>query len=95
MQISFSDNTAKDLLSYGSDIQQNEPEMEPGKLITLYLNIKNQSTFSIYIIILKIEISFQFTKMTFHLSSSIIHKSLNQIQQIIKLKEWKWKQMNL
>ena len=58
MQISFSDNTAKDLLSYGSDIQQNETEMEQGKLITLYLNIKNQSTFSIYIIILKSEISF-------------------------------------
>ena len=80
MQISFSDDTAKVLLSYGSDIQQNEPEMEPGKLITLYLNIKNQSTFSIYIILLKSEISFQFTKMTFHLNSLIIHKSLNQIQ---------------
>ena len=94
MQTSFSDDTTKDLLSYGSDIQQNEPEMESGKLITLYLNIKNQSTFSIYIIILKSEISFQFTKMRFHLNSSIIHKSLNQIQQIIKLKEWKWKQTN-
>ena len=80
MQISFSDDTAKILLSYGSDIQQNKPEMEPGKLITLYLNIKNQSTFSIYIILLKSEISFQFTKMTFHLNFSIIHKSLNKIQ---------------